>query len=429
LLAEIATCLSQARVGCWTAPSSVIAVPSDAAAVLKGVARRWAEGTSNLVPRLFEDGQPVGFHPERHLPRMQEDLDDFLRRLTRERTAADTGMVVEDAPVFAPDLFVRVQAFLRALYAHTGMPAGGVHSELFLGDYASSFFSIHKDSLHTITTVLRGRKRFLLWPAHTFAHVDEVSGVGPGQATLPDEYDTPELRARAIVLEGGPGAVFFWPASWWHVAEQVPGTDFAVTVTVALSPVVAKAPGACFRMVTRGLEDLFDEGWSPLPEPLPPARSADATDAIERMTHTATALWDTPDVREAYAERVLAWLSASGFEHVPDPREGVELSASDIVVCDGVRHILWRPQHLPGLPVSDAPDAPIAVAANGHILTSTRAYLPLIELLNQAGEHRVAALIDRFHSRLSQADVLDALAALHSVRAFECRFSPGVDAP
>jgi hypothetical protein len=425
LLAELASCLSLDQTGCWTDPSSVVAVPSDAAAVLHGVARRWGEGSSNLVPRVFEDGEPIGFHPERHLPRIQEGIDEFLVRLTRERTGGDTGMVVEDAPVFAPDLFVRVQAFLRALYAHTGMPAGGAHSELFLGDYASSFFSIHKDSLHTITTVLRGRKRFLLWPAQTFAHIEEVSNVGPGQATLPAEYDTPELRARARVVEGGPGTVFFWPASWWHVAEQTPETDFAVTVTVALSPVVAKAPGACFRMVTRGLEDLFDEGWSPVPEPLPQSRSANATDSIEQMTATATALWDTPDVREAYAERVLAWLSASGFEHVPEPREGVALSDPDIVVCDGIRQILWRPQRSPGLPVSTSPDAPIAVAANGHILTSTRAYLSIIELLNQVGEYRVADLVDRFRSHLSRADVLDALTALHSVRAFECRLAGG----
>jgi hypothetical protein len=414
-LERLAACFFEERPGCWTDGSLAFALTEDSLAVLQGVRCAWASGGQSILPRVYEGGQPVGFHPDRHLPKPAEALDGFLARLQRERSSSDTGMVVEDAPVFAPALFLRIQAFLERLYARVGMPAGGAHSELFLGDYRSSFFSIHKDSLHTVTTVLHGRKRFLLWPSSVFDEFEAVGPVGPGQATLPAEHDTPELRAKAIVVEGGPGTVFFWPASWWHVAEQVPGTDFAITATVALSPVVAKAPGACFRMVTRGLEDLFDEGWSPVPPPLPRTGGPeDAARSLERMVETVGNLWQHGEVRAAYSERVLAWLSANGFEQVPEPAEAIELDGADLMDCTGHPRIWWQALD----PTDPSPDAPITVAVNGHVLTSSRAFLPLVDAIQRRRTISVSTLIEELSSALDTDALHSALSALHAVRAF-----------
>ena len=132
------------------------------------------------------------------------------------------------------------------------------------------------------------------------------------------------------------------------------------------------------------------------------------------MVETVGHLWQQREVRAAYSERVLAWLSANGFEQVPEPDEAIELDGADRMDCTGHPRIWWQALD----PADPSPDAPITVAVNGHVLTSSRSFLPLVEALQRRRTVSVSTLIEELSPALEVDALHSALSALHAVRAF-----------
>ena len=393
----------------WTQPGPDLALSeADLAAGLAALRAQLEDGDSSLVPRIYSGSRPVGFRLDAHLPAPGEGLAAWEARLAAGPGGPQIGMVIEDAQSLGGALWARAVGVVRQIAARRGLPAGGCHAELFISNTQRSFFGVHKDSLETLTLVVRGRKRFLVWPFAVFADHEAVGAKGPeAQINLPADLDLEPYRDQATVLEGGPGDLLFWPASHWHVAEAAaPG--FVSTMTVAFFPSPARAAGCPFRIsneaITRFGADGFSPAWAPYADP---GRAGGAAAVAGQLDQTLRALLADPTVERARAEFGLSFATGWGFRRVPEEGPAEEISLQDAVITDADHPLQWASPDEAGFPMS----------VHGLVLTTTPAYIPMAQHLNAGGRFSVAALAARFCGpTLSEDDLLGALSALSAVR-------------
>jgi hypothetical protein len=412
LLDELATACWGRRPAVWRRPARApLVTAADALRVLHTLTVRLEErGDQRIQPRLFLNGKNRGFDLSRHAARPSDrSIAAYARRLKRNLGGGEFGFVLEDVPALDTALWFRLQSLIRRLSQRVGVPAGGAHSEIFFGDYSSSPFRLHKDSLETLTWVLHGRKRLLVWPYEVFAGVEGVpDGAARTQHTL-EGLDWEPYRDQATVLEGGPGDVFFWPASAWHVAESVDGRP-VLTLTLALAPGATHAPGAPFRLLEEALTELFDQGFSPEDPSAPPPDTAGATEALlGALSARAAALLVDPAVQAGLRDKGLSYLSAGGFVRWPDQDELPALEDDD--------RLDWTAPILHGEP----DEGGFSCAVNGIVLSATPSYLPLIDRLNARGAWRVGELLDACSGAEGlpeREELREALQQLGAARAF-----------
>lgn len=409
LLDEIAHACWARRPGVWTTPSPApYATPDDVLATLRGLYAQLDDGETFVVPRVYVDGRPTGFRLDPHLPAEGESFPEWEARLRDGARGRELGMVVPEAQMFGGPLWDHALRVARAVHARRGMPAGGAHSEIFLGNYRTSFFRLHKDSLETITFVVRGRKRFLVWPFEAFAeHAPE--GAERTQVNLGADVDWQSRRDEATVLEGGSGDVFFWPASYWHVAEAV-DDDFVTTVTLAFFDSVSRAAGCPLRLAHDGVAryalDGYDSADAPYPDP-----AAGALAVVDSVDAALARLLADPTAIRARREHSLAWVTACGFRRVPEEGTAPDLDDDDVIEVDPANPLRWADVHDDGFPTS----------VNGLIVTATPKFLPLATHLNQGGRFRVGDLVAVFGTggdAPDEQELRDALGALGAVRLF-----------
>ena len=399
------------RPGVWRAPSAVpYATPDALLAALRGLFAQLDGGDTIVVPRVYADARPVGFRLDAHLPAEGESFAAWEDRLREWARGRELGMVVQEAQSLGGPLWSSALSVARAIYRRRGMTPGGAHSEIFLGNYRRSFFHVHKDSLETLTFVVRGRKRFLVWPYEVFADRPEVFEGGEGaQINLDPDLDYGPYRDKAIVLEGGPGDVLFWPASYWHVAEGVDDA-FVTTVTVAFFPSSTRSAGCPFRLANEAIVRFAADGFvsedPSYPAPVDAQGVAGVVDGLDATLHR---LLEDPTVRRARREFALMWTTAMGFRRVPEEGAAPDLEPAHVIEIDPENPLRWV----------DVDEDAFPTSVNGLVVTATRAYLPLVEHLNRGGRFVVGALLDTFaRDSLSEQDVLDALGALGAVRYF-----------
>lgn len=166
-------------------------------------------------------------------------FEDYAAHLGRVFNGKRFGFVVNNLHLYDFDFWHASFPFFRQLFAKRGVPKGGVSFDLFLGNYRRTPFGIHKDSQDVYTWVLGGKKRFCLWPFERFAGRKELTLAydelekKDAQIRVQDEAEYRALIDEAITLEGEPGDLMFWPASFWHVADNPEGS-LALTVAAGL---------------------------------------------------------------------------------------------------------------------------------------------------------------------------------------------------
>jgi len=403
--------------GVWSQPASVpYATEGDVLDALRNLGVQLEEGDTVIVPRVYANAKPVGFRLDEHLPKDGEAYRAYEDRLRAWAGGRELGMVVSDVQSLGGALWWSALAVARAIYTSRGMTPGGAHSEIFFGNYKSSFFRVHKDSLETVTFVIRGRKRFLVWPYEVFADRPEVMAGGEtAQINLDPDLDYEEFRDRASVLEGGPGDVLFWPASYWHVAEGV-DDDFVTTITVAFFPSATRSAGCPFRLTNEAIVRFAVDGFASEDPVYPaPAGPEGVRNVVRDVESTLQRLLDNRTVRRARREFALMWTTAMGFRRVWEEGPPPELDDATVIAVDPENPLCWVDTNDDGFPTS----------VNGLVVTATPAYLPLIEHLNRGGRFVVGELVDGFaRDSLSRQDIFDALGALGAVRYFEVSASP-----
>ncbi|MCC7537381.1 MAG: cupin-like domain-containing protein [Deltaproteobacteria bacterium] len=263
--------------------------------------------------RMFASGDDLGDFDHDLAPRASDgDTTGWLDRV--EAHHADAGLVVNDLQAAGAGPWSRILPFLSELYARTGMPPGGAALDLFCGRYRRGLFGLHKDDQDVFTFVVEGRKRFLVWPFEALADAEGVTERTRLEPKILAGGIDATLRAQAIVLEGEPGDVLYWPAEWWHCAEAVEGEP-RVATTLALGLFRDVDPSKLVSDVARAARR--DGVRAPV---LPTARwSGDARGDAERSWDAMLVWLARPEVREKAVELLMGWGTAFGFLATPQP--------------------------------------------------------------------------------------------------------------
>ncbi len=407
---EVATSLWRNAPRVWRQPFDVpYATEEDAFRALCGLTARLDAGETDIQPRVYVGDKPAAFSYDRHAARPDDGgFAGYEARLFAGLRGRELGMVIADSVALDDVLWRRALAFLRGLHAAVGTPPGGSHAEIFLGNYQRSFFGVHKDRLETFTFVVRGRKRFLAWPYEVLLEAGAVPPDAPLHAFSFDEFDIDAWRDRAVVLEGGPGDVMFWPASWWHVPEAA-DEGFVTTLTLACAPSTMLQAGAPLRIAQAGFEEAGRDAYYTEDPTFPVVRGpADARAGVAAVESALERVLADPVFAKARRAAALQWLSAMGFKRGPERLPLPELTPEDRL--EAIAPILY----------DEVDEDGFACAASGILLQSLPAFLPLIERVNGGGIFTVGELVAELAGGDGQPtaeDLVEALCHLTAARA------------
>lgn len=205
--------------GVWRNPlGGPMATPEEVFGWLRSVSGAVRRKDTRASFRLFANGKARALKAADHPTAEDGSVAGYVRRL--DATYGEAGFVVNNFQGADPEIWRRAQGVLAGLAEADGVRPGAAIFDLFAGAYRSGFFGVHKDDQDVVTFVLEGRKRFLLWPYEYFATRPEVAAGSELKVVLLKGLDYAAYREDAIVVEGEPGDVFYWPAEWWHVAES-----------------------------------------------------------------------------------------------------------------------------------------------------------------------------------------------------------------
>jgi 50S ribosomal protein L16 3-hydroxylase len=389
----------------------------DACAMYTARSRLSSQAPTNRV-RVYVDGalqsQPVD---QGAVLASDGSLDGYLERMKRQHGDKEFGLVLSNVQVLSDTIWWRSAGFLRALYEHVGH-APGCKIDGFFGTYRGTPFGIHKDDEEVFTFVVQGTKRFLLWPYEFLSDRFDLSGDHHWGSVNPGLVVDDDLRRSAIVLDGEPGDVMYCPSSYWHVAEWTGEGPPPATLGLGIRQHAFSAHANPFAMISQVMGDMCFTGQTPmapltLPFYLGPGASGidRALDALmvrarDHLTHA--------QVQRGLEERALAWLTALGYQDIPDLLAAPALSETDDIESFAAFPIVYRRY------ASDD----VVCSIHGRLLAASDRFLPLVHRLNQGGRHSVGVLISEFTSagiaqeeRLSREELLEALQALYCARA------------
>jgi hypothetical protein len=249
--------------------------------------------------------------------------------------------------------------------------------------------------------VIAGKKKFLTWPYEVFADRGE-------------EFSTLDYEAyldQAIELEGEPGDIIYWPASYWHTGEA----SGALSLSVNLSLDMRYRPLADVLAMLEPLleQQLGDGAVADLYGFNPEELQQTALALPEEMRAAAAGLEALAGSQELAQALRLGWLNrvtGYGFRRVPASLAQERLSDEAVIRADG------------GYPVvcMGWGEGQRAVSANGQafVVRGGEVVEPLIERLNRGEAQSVASLIGQGEAAQREflRQVLEKLLSLRAIQ-------------
>jgi hypothetical protein len=260
---------------------------------------------------------------EPYLPNATDrSLREMCDRVCRESGSTSMGcnMVLYQFHDFAS--WLRIRRFVASQYPVTGMPVRKTGCELFFGNYrCTPNGGIHRDDGNIFHFVVEGHKRILLWKEDVFPEFKHVQQIETGL------MDVDRYRDRAIVLEGDPGDMLYWPAEYFHVGDN--DGQFCLSLTIAMLTEVTPflmltgMPPSALGDLSRRLPDFIGTDFH---DP-----QAAAAAFPKEMLAAAEALRSPPTLERFLRVSWLSRVSANGFIQIPPPRSGPPLRDGDVV--------------------------------------------------------------------------------------------------
>ncbi len=389
-----------------------IATPEE---LYKGMARAcdaYRRNGGALIRRVYIENTRVMTGVDDLLPRIEDSsLAGYTRRMSAHLEGRRFGVILNQYHRWDARHWLRVRDFLRGLFERVGLPPGGAMTDIFFGTYERTPFGIHKDTKHVFTWAIEGRKRVLLWPFETLrtryrmdpsAHAGEV-GIGT--------HDYSGIRDSAIVLEGSPGDLMYWPPSYWHIAEGVEGSSSPITLSLGLDEA-----GGPIRSTISRLHEIatsvtkasgIAKSWYSFP---PPASRKGMCRLPSRITAGHTAVRRLLNSEQFERESRIAWMnwiSGSGFTNFPAEWEELQpLRDDDVVRADARLPILWT---------VDGKTLECSVNGHGWTMQKTRDSLGALRYLERGPRGSVRELL-REVPRASRHEFRGLLGLLHGYR-------------
>ncbi|MCP3138663.1 cupin domain-containing protein [Pyxidicoccus xibeiensis] len=333
------------------------------------------------------------FSLSRYLPVAGDGtLDAYVARITHQLRGRRFGIVLNNLQTYQWDHWLQMKSFLSGFYEALGVPMSGADSALFMGNYQSTPFGVHKDDLHIFNFIIEGHKVMSMWPFEMLADRPEVPKNIPGMAEqgaiihLRDKEDEQQLLSQAQFLEAQAGDIYYWPASYWHRAE--PSKDLTVSASLGVSfrppEFVGAAPKHEWPGKLRHAELPDGSKWK-VPE------------AVRRSIGKRGS---RPNVLAADRESTAAWvrfLTTGAMEgSPPQDRDAQPLTGQDWVRTHPLRPIV----------TTALSEGHLLVAANGHSSTLApsvvvrRRLEKLVATLNTGRPVRVKELEEAFFTKL-----------------------------
>jgi 50S ribosomal protein L16 3-hydroxylase len=382
-----------------------------AAQVFAGLTRVGDEGRAGdryAPARLYVEQALQQGDILKHIPAARDgSISGYAARMGRSFNKLPFGLVVNNYQAYDALTFLRLREFLRGLYELTGFPANVSEAIVFLGNYEKTPFGLHKDQDSNCTFVIAGRKRILAWPAECFPEPRKWNSLS---------YE--RFRDKAIVLEGEPGDLLYWPSTYWHIGEG--NGDLALTLSLVIR--LQKHPQDIFP----ALASIVTERLRAVAEaevfPLYPQRLQAGADQSRRIARQASkvlrVLSRDPQIEQTMRVEWLNRLTSYGFDRVPPPLPQRRLANNEVVCGEPHHPIVW-------LLVEDRE---IICSANGHSFSVTAHpnILALLARLNGGAscsvkqliaEHAGTVEVNEVEFEATPGDIRRLLGKLFSLRA------------
>jgi len=376
-----------------------------------------AGGSSVRIRFYMEDGfslQPAPYLPDSN----DHSAEAYAARVTGKIDGRCFGLILNGFQAYDAELWRRVREFLRGLLTEISIQPM-VEGVLFFGNYDKTPQGIHKDPVDIFLFVIEGRKKMYLWPEEFFHEGDH-------DARLDSDFAV--LRRDAIVLEGEPGDVIYWPSGYWHVGESVGG--LSLSLSLALKPL--QPSSEILDHLKQYIEEFVNASLHEGRFPTTPEELEGSAAMIAGVTKLALKALQkanrSPDFAEAIQVSWLDRLTASGSDPVPPPLPLKALADDAFVHGSPEYPILW-------IPVADHH---LACSANGHAFTvpADPKMIKLLERLNSGEALQVKTLIEE-HTGVTQGvgvvfntvpeGIRTVLSKLHSLRAIHASTEAGLE--
>lgn len=311
-------------------------------------------------------------------------LDDYIARIGQRVGDGVAGVMLAELQAMDWPICKRTMSFLAELHRRVGAPLGGATLDLFHANTQSGFTGLHKDSQDVFTFLVRGYKRFYLWP---FEYFRSEAGLLPAQSlgsSALRHVNWREHLEHAVMIEGRPGDVLYWPAAWWHVAESSEGG----ATTLALGVMHEGDP---FQAATAAIAALESQGVS-LGERLHGPSSDVVQELDVRMTARTSAL-SNPRFQQALDAAELGRVTGCGLRELPPLLPRAELADNDVIALSapGGFALLQR-----------GADVVWSACGRSHTFPNIEEIRGLLERLPQRTSWRVGNLLDEVVGRANE---------------------------
>ncbi|MGH9944670.1 MAG: JmjC domain-containing protein [Pyrinomonadaceae bacterium] len=362
-----------------------LATAEEAFSAIRHAADQFRASEADVRFRFYREDD-FSLQPETYLPEpSDQSVADYAARVTRKLNGQCFGLILNSFQAYDAELWQRVREFLRGLLTEISLQPL-VDGVVFFGNYDKTPLGIHKDPVDIFLFVIEGHKKMYLWPEEFFQGGDD-------DARLASDFAV--LRQDALILEGEPGDVIYWPASFWHVAESVGG--LSLSLSLALEPL--RPSRDILDYLKKQIEEFVNAALAGDHFPTTAEQLEASAEMISEVTQLAIkALRKSSRDADFARELQVSWLkrlTGTGSDPVPPPLPWKELADDALVQGCPEYPILWIPlakHHL-------------ACSANGHAFTipADPKTIALLKRLNRGEVVQVKRLIEE-HTGVTKCD-------------------------
>lgn len=313
----------------------------------------------------------------KHIPFAEDgSIQGYAERLVKRMDCEKFDVMINHLQIHNADLWLRLREFFRPVYENVKFLPNNTEVVLFLRNYKATARGLHKDSASVFLFVIEGTKKIITWPNDYFKEKPEI------WETL--DYD--QHMDNAVVLEGEPGDIIYWPASYWHVGESEDQLSLSLSVGLHMK---YKPTETLLEQIAQAVESQFmalDVDHYPF-DPNNPQQSADILPrTLDAVNQTLKEMESSQTLAQSLK---LAWLkrvTSYSFPKVPLPLPERKLADQEIICGQKHYPIIW----------TEWSDGQLAISANGHpFVAKNQAHvLELLACVNTGEEFQVKELID-----------------------------------
>ncbi len=364
--------------------------PKELFRALVAASERFRAGDETVPLRFYiEQAQQVA-DVGKFLPR-RSDISSLgysarIKRMLRGRTHA---LYAEDIQMDSPEIWLRFREFLRALGDRIDLEQAEIKATAFVGDYRFTPPGLHRGQSGNFKFVVDGTKRMLLWPDAFFRTRKNVNHTS--------NYEC--YRGSAIILEGKPGDVIYWPSDQWHVGECVDGASASVSLAI-FAHSTSSAWSDLWNQISGFIEDERAV-------PSPSSRYERWPALKKRARKAMTAGLASARFRESLSATALNRLTSTGFSKVPAARTRRSLAKDAVIQGDPDFPIRWR----------RCGTADLVCSANGHAfaIKANPSLVKVVRRLNRGGPCRLSNLISECGPTSDPRALVEKLFALRAI--------------